>query len=96
MRIDELYKFSDGTLTFVRSVLDDITSNLRLDYLPKKRWSSLDRKRSRIMIKAIDQLLLERRLIGAWKSLLVGEITRKTYDYYNKPYDSVICCSYHS
>ncbi|GJW25292.1 hypothetical protein Tco_0039103, partial [Tanacetum coccineum] len=40
MRIDELYKFGDGTLTFVRSVLDDITSNLRLDYLPKRRWSS--------------------------------------------------------
>ncbi|GJX74626.1 hypothetical protein Tco_0313221 [Tanacetum coccineum] len=61
MRTDELYKFSDGTLTSVRSVLHDITSNLRMYYLPKKRWSSLDRKRSRIMIKAIDQLLLERR-----------------------------------
>ncbi|GJX51534.1 uncharacterized mitochondrial protein-like protein [Tanacetum coccineum] len=62
MRMDELYKFSDGTLTSVKSVLDDITtSNLRLDYLPKKRWSSLDKKRSRIMIKVIDKLLLERR-----------------------------------
>ncbi|GKE27013.1 hypothetical protein Tco_1442397, partial [Tanacetum coccineum] len=51
MRTYELYKFSDGTLTFVRTVLHDIALNLRTDYLPKKRWSSLDRRRSRIMIK---------------------------------------------
>ncbi|GKB82317.1 hypothetical protein Tco_0949212 [Tanacetum coccineum] len=37
MRTDELYKFSDGTLTSVRSVLHDIASNLRMDYLPKRR-----------------------------------------------------------
>ncbi|GJU44416.1 hypothetical protein Tco_1201682 [Tanacetum coccineum] len=53
----------NSTLTNVRTVLHDIASNLRMDYLPKKIWSSLDRKRSRIMIKAIDQLLLERRLM---------------------------------
>ncbi|GJV95794.1 hypothetical protein Tco_0696797 [Tanacetum coccineum] len=63
MHTDELYKFSEGTLTSVRSVLHDIASNLRMDYLPKRRWSSLDRKRSCIMIKAIDMHLLERRLM---------------------------------
>ncbi|GJR83276.1 hypothetical protein Tco_0154061 [Tanacetum coccineum] len=31
MRSDELYKFCDGTLTSVRSVLHDIASNLRVD-----------------------------------------------------------------
>ncbi|GKC82341.1 hypothetical protein Tco_1138058 [Tanacetum coccineum] len=36
MRSDELYKFSDGTLTSVRTVLYDIASNLRMDYLPKR------------------------------------------------------------
>nr|GEZ84944.1 hypothetical protein [Tanacetum cinerariifolium] len=35
----------------------------RMDYLPKRRWSNLDRKRSCVMIKAIDQQLLERRLM---------------------------------
>ncbi|GJZ85353.1 hypothetical protein Tco_0650692 [Tanacetum coccineum] len=55
MRSDELYKFCDGTLTSVRRVLCDIASSLSMDYLPKRRWSNLDRKRSRIMIKAIDQ-----------------------------------------
>ncbi|GJY56681.1 hypothetical protein Tco_0455796 [Tanacetum coccineum] len=37
MRSDELYKFSDGTLTSVRTVLHDIASNLRMDYLPKRK-----------------------------------------------------------
>ncbi|GJR32902.1 hypothetical protein Tco_1109134 [Tanacetum coccineum] len=72
MRTDELYKFSDGTLTSVRSVLHDIASNLRMDYLPKRRWSSLDRKRSRIMIKAIDKLLLERRLMRSLEKFVGG------------------------
>nr|GEW78145.1 hypothetical protein [Tanacetum cinerariifolium] len=55
MRTDELYKFSYGTLTSIRYVLCDIASNMRMDYLPKRRWISLDRKRSRIMIKAINK-----------------------------------------
>nr|GEU35468.1 hypothetical protein [Tanacetum cinerariifolium] len=37
MHSDELYKFSDETLTSVRSVLYDIASNMRMDYLPKRR-----------------------------------------------------------
>ncbi|GJR00574.1 hypothetical protein Tco_0523558 [Tanacetum coccineum] len=54
MRSNELYKFCDGTLTYVRRVLHDIASSLEMDYLPKRRWSKLGRKRSRIMIKVID------------------------------------------
>ncbi|GJW66232.1 hypothetical protein Tco_0120656 [Tanacetum coccineum] len=37
IRLDELYKFCVGTLTSVRSVLHDIASNLRMDYLLKRR-----------------------------------------------------------
>ncbi|GJR00357.1 hypothetical protein Tco_0523341 [Tanacetum coccineum] len=36
MRSDELYKFCDGTLTSIQTVLHDITSNLRMEYLPKE------------------------------------------------------------
>ncbi|GJS20761.1 hypothetical protein Tco_0449393 [Tanacetum coccineum] len=36
MRSDELYKFSDGTLTSIGSVLHRIASNMRMDYLPKR------------------------------------------------------------
>ncbi|GJT98149.1 hypothetical protein Tco_1093667 [Tanacetum coccineum] len=63
MRLDELYKFCDGTLTSVRIVLHDIASSLRMDYLPKISWRKLDKRRSRIMIKVIDQQLFERRLM---------------------------------
>ncbi|GKB59265.1 hypothetical protein Tco_0915451 [Tanacetum coccineum] len=74
MRTDELYKFSDRRLTSVRTVVHDIASNLRMDYLPTKRWSSLDRKTSRIMIKDIDQLLLERRLMRSLEKFVgVGD-----------------------
>ncbi|GJZ87106.1 hypothetical protein Tco_0658716 [Tanacetum coccineum] len=72
MRTDELYKFSDGTLTSVKSILHDIASNMRMDYLPKRRLSSLGRKRSRIMIKAIDQQLLERRLLRSLEKFFGG------------------------
>ncbi|GJV56976.1 hypothetical protein Tco_1457981 [Tanacetum coccineum] len=37
---DELYKFCDGTLSSVRSVLHDIASNLEMDYLPKRHRSN--------------------------------------------------------
>nr|GEY36914.1 hypothetical protein [Tanacetum cinerariifolium] len=63
MHSDELYKFHDETLSSVRSVLNDIASNLEMDYLPKRHWSNLEMKRSRIMVKAIDKLLFERRLM---------------------------------
>ncbi|GKA17156.1 hypothetical protein Tco_0696993 [Tanacetum coccineum] len=63
MRSDELYKFSDRTLTGLRTLLDDITKNIRMEYLPKRRWSTLEKKRANIMIKAIDKQLKERRLM---------------------------------
>ncbi|GKF19872.1 hypothetical protein Tco_0068510, partial [Tanacetum coccineum] len=39
MRSDELYKFSDGTLTRLLSSLEDITKNIDMEYLPKRIWS---------------------------------------------------------
>nr|GEV15279.1 hypothetical protein [Tanacetum cinerariifolium] len=37
LRSDELYKFSDGTLTSLLSLLEDITKNIDMEYLPKRR-----------------------------------------------------------
>nr|GEZ46624.1 hypothetical protein [Tanacetum cinerariifolium] len=34
MRIDELHKFSDGTLNDVRTTLDDCLKGIRMMYLP--------------------------------------------------------------
>ncbi|GJX05392.1 hypothetical protein Tco_0191308 [Tanacetum coccineum] len=46
MRSDELYKFSDGTLTRLLTSLEDITKNIDMEYLPKRRWSTLEKKRA--------------------------------------------------
>ncbi|GKA24591.1 hypothetical protein Tco_0710624 [Tanacetum coccineum] len=57
----ELYKFSDGTLISVRDTLKDIANNLEIGYIsvmPRRRWSNLDKKRSRIMVRDIDLRLL--------------------------------------
>ncbi|GJY60821.1 hypothetical protein Tco_0461478 [Tanacetum coccineum] len=64
MRSDQLYKFSDRTLTGLQTLLDDITNNIQMEYLPKRRWSTLEKKRVNIMIKVIDNQLKEQRLIG--------------------------------
>nr|GEX69443.1 hypothetical protein [Tanacetum cinerariifolium] len=37
MHSDELYKFSDGTLTRLLTSLEDITKNIYMKYLPKRR-----------------------------------------------------------
>nr|GEW14620.1 hypothetical protein [Tanacetum cinerariifolium]GEW40464.1 hypothetical protein [Tanacetum cinerariifolium] len=63
MRLDELYKFSDGTLTRLRTSLDDITKNIHMEYLPKRRWCILEKKRANIMIKAIEKKLKETRIM---------------------------------
>ncbi|GJS06188.1 hypothetical protein Tco_0362984 [Tanacetum coccineum] len=46
----ELHKFSDGTLNHVRTALHDITSGIRIEYLSKKKWSILNKRRARVMI----------------------------------------------
>nr|GEY79790.1 hypothetical protein [Tanacetum cinerariifolium] len=72
MRLDELYKFSDGSLTRLRTSLDDITKNIRMEYLPQRRWSSLEKKRAHIMIKAIDKQLKERRMMRSFEKFVGG------------------------
>ncbi|GKE43413.1 hypothetical protein Tco_1470697 [Tanacetum coccineum] len=72
MRSDELYKFSDGTLTRLRTSLDDITKNILMEYLPQRRWSSLEKKRANIMIKAIDKQLKERWMMRSFEKFIGG------------------------
>ncbi|GJX51389.1 hypothetical protein Tco_0278234 [Tanacetum coccineum] len=63
MRSDELYKFSDGTLTRLLSSPEDITKNIDMENLPKRRWSNLEKKRAHFMIKNINKLLKEKRMM---------------------------------
>ncbi|GJV63689.1 hypothetical protein Tco_1474517 [Tanacetum coccineum] len=72
MRSDELYKFSDGTLTRLCSLLDDITKNIQMEYLPKRRWSTLEMKRAHIVIKAIDKQPKERRMMRSLEKFIGG------------------------
>ncbi|GJU56890.1 hypothetical protein Tco_1234656, partial [Tanacetum coccineum] len=72
MRSDELYKFSDMILTGLRTSLDDITKNIQMEYLPKRRWSTLEKKRANIMIKAIDKQFKERRMMRSLEKFVGG------------------------
>ncbi|GJY13500.1 hypothetical protein Tco_0382809 [Tanacetum coccineum] len=70
----ELYKFSDGTLTRLLSSLEDITKNIDIEYLLKKRWSNLEKKRAYFMIKDINKLLKERRMMRSLKKFIGGRL----------------------
>nr|GFC75947.1 hypothetical protein [Tanacetum cinerariifolium] len=50
MRIDELHKFSDGTLNDVRNALDDRLKGIRMQYLPSTIWRKGDKDRAAAMI----------------------------------------------
>nr|GEZ03037.1 hypothetical protein [Tanacetum cinerariifolium] len=76
MRSDELYKFSDGTLTRLRTSLGGITKNIRMEYLPKRRWSILEKKRANIMIKAIDKQLKEMMMMRSLKNFNRRDLPR--------------------
>nr|GEY81962.1 hypothetical protein [Tanacetum cinerariifolium] len=63
MRIDELHKFSDGTLNDVRTALDDRLKGIRMQYLPQTIWRRSDKDRAGAMIQAIDKQLKTRRIM---------------------------------
>nr|GEY36339.1 hypothetical protein [Tanacetum cinerariifolium] len=50
-------QFSDGTLNDVRYALHDIAAGIRIEYLPMRKWSNLDKKRARVMVQDIDKQL---------------------------------------
>ncbi|GJY05170.1 hypothetical protein Tco_0371110 [Tanacetum coccineum] len=50
MRTDELHKFSNGTLNDVQTTLHDIVAGIRMEYLPMRKWSNLDKKKDRVML----------------------------------------------
>ncbi|GKF27159.1 hypothetical protein Tco_0083053 [Tanacetum coccineum] len=79
IRSNELYKFYDKTLTSVRTALYDIASNLRMEYLLKRRWSKGDMSRSCIMIKKIKKQLYERRLLRNLEKFVGGREYREDF-----------------
>ncbi|GJY58642.1 hypothetical protein Tco_0458534 [Tanacetum coccineum] len=74
IRADKLYKFSDGTLTRLLTSLEDITKNIDMTYLPKRRWGNLEKKRAHFMIKDINKLLKERRMMRSLEKFIGGRL----------------------
>ncbi|GJU90366.1 hypothetical protein Tco_1302789 [Tanacetum coccineum] len=72
MRIDELYKFSDGTLDDVRTALNDQLIGIRMEYLPKIIWRQTDRERAKAMIQAIEKMLKSRRIMRSLEKFVGG------------------------
>ncbi|GKE46474.1 hypothetical protein Tco_1477732 [Tanacetum coccineum] len=72
MRIDELHKFSNGTLNDVRSTLDDILKQIQMKYLPQTVWINVDRERAGAMIQAIHQQLKKRRIMKILEKIVGG------------------------
>nr|GEZ29099.1 hypothetical protein [Tanacetum cinerariifolium] len=69
MRIDELHKFSDGTLTNVHTTLDDRLKGIQMQYLPQTIWRRSDKDRAVAMIQAIDKRLKTRRVMRSLESI---------------------------
>nr|GFB17034.1 hypothetical protein [Tanacetum cinerariifolium]GFB48802.1 hypothetical protein [Tanacetum cinerariifolium] len=74
MRSDKLYKFSDGTLTWILSSLEDITKNIDMEYLPNRRRSTLEKKRANYMIKDTNKMLKERRMMRSIEKIVGGRL----------------------
>nr|GEV86761.1 hypothetical protein [Tanacetum cinerariifolium] len=74
MRIDELHKFSDGTLTDVRTALDDRLKGIRMQYLPQSIWRKSDKDRAASMIQAIDKRLKTRRIMRSLERFVGGRL----------------------
>nr|GFC83293.1 hypothetical protein [Tanacetum cinerariifolium] len=74
MRIDELHKFSDGTLNDVRNALDDHLKGIRMQYLPTTIWRRGDKERAAAMIQAIDKMLKTRRIMRSLEKFVGGRL----------------------
>ncbi|GJS44520.1 hypothetical protein Tco_0569563 [Tanacetum coccineum] len=72
MRIDELHKFSDGTLNDVQTALNDRLKGIRMKYLPQTIWRQSDRDKAAAMIQAIDKQLKTRRIMRSLEKFVGG------------------------
>ncbi|GJR80579.1 hypothetical protein Tco_0151364 [Tanacetum coccineum] len=74
MRIDELHKFSDGSLDDVRTDLNDRLKGIRMQYLPQTIWKQHDKDNARSMIQSIDKQLKTRRIMRSLEKFVGGRL----------------------
>ncbi|GKB34935.1 hypothetical protein Tco_0879877 [Tanacetum coccineum] len=63
---DELCKFSNGTRKSIHDILHDMLNNFTLSYnhvMPKRAWTDKYQMQTEEMVKMIDNLVLERRIV---------------------------------
>nr|GEZ62647.1 hypothetical protein [Tanacetum cinerariifolium] len=65
---------SDGTLTDVRTALDDHLKGIRMKYLPRTIWRKSDKDRAAAMIQAIDKQLKTRRIMRSLERFVGGRL----------------------
>nr|GFC96733.1 hypothetical protein [Tanacetum cinerariifolium] len=74
MRIDELHKFSDGTINDVHNALDDHLKGIRMQYLPQTIWRKGDKDIAAAIIQAIDKILKTRRIVRRLEKFVGGRL----------------------
>ncbi|GJU83875.1 hypothetical protein Tco_1291421 [Tanacetum coccineum] len=72
MRIDELHKFSDGTLKDVRTALNDRFKGIRMKYLPQTIWRQRGRDNTGALVQAIEKRLKSRRIMRSLEKFVGG------------------------
>nr|GEV95192.1 hypothetical protein [Tanacetum cinerariifolium] len=65
---------TDGTLTDVRTALDDRLKGIRMKYLPQTIWRKSDKERAAAMIHAIDKQLKTRRIMRSLERFIGGRL----------------------
>ncbi|GKC99039.1 hypothetical protein Tco_1169314, partial [Tanacetum coccineum] len=88
MRMNELHKFSDGTLTRVMEKLDQMVKDFHLyEYnkgMETRKWSEDDKRRSKDFITAIEKRLQIRRIYRSLESFVGGRIRDIDYRLINR------------
>nr|GEX39388.1 DNA-directed DNA polymerase [Tanacetum cinerariifolium] len=74
IRIDELHKFSDGTLNDIQTTLDDRLKGIQMKYLPQAIWRKSDKERAAAMIQAIVKLLKTRKIMRSLEKFVCGRL----------------------
>ncbi|GJR96235.1 hypothetical protein Tco_0268409 [Tanacetum coccineum] len=88
MRLNELHKFSDGTLTRVMEKLDHMVKDFHLfEYnkgMETRKWSEDDKRRSKDFITAIEKRLQIRRIYQSLESFVGGRIRDIAHRLFNR------------
>nr|GEY65150.1 hypothetical protein [Tanacetum cinerariifolium] len=68
MRADELHKFSDDTLNDVWTA-HDIAAGIRMEYLPMRKWSNLDKKKGSSYGSGYRQTALSKEVVAKFRKV---------------------------